>query len=356
MEYHNHYDHKARKHDGEGDEEQKDEEEAVLEGGEELAEAAETATLMPSGHHSSIRTAHHYRQRTAPLPARRKSHRVHCVLNFILTAVLLCSIAFVWLRDAATRRQSASSPDVERYHYYSPALEATKHGSRITHFNHTKWSPFSPSKSTTLDYVNGNWSALLRTGMISLSEAELRRAGAPPDSVRLPPESSGGYLAYLASHHHLHCLYLLHQSLHASHYEQTGEGMWAASMSAERRVSHWDHCVEALRQYVVCEADATVVTHSWFEGYDKPVASQANPRRCADWDAHFRWQLDRQVTAPPASPPASAPGQDEGEGGEDKGEEGHHQMWSLKKPPGAVERPVLPVEPPPGSMSMYLPV
>lgn len=203
---------------------------------------------------------------------------------------------------------------------------------------------------------------------MSLSEPELRRAGAPADSVRLPPESEsesesggGGYLAYLASHHHLHCLYLLHQSLHADYYAGTGAGMWA--LSAERRLSHWDHCVEALRQYVVCEADATVVTHSWFEGYDEPVASQENPRRCADWDAHFRWQLDRQAAAPLPPPTEFTPGKGEGEG-EGKGGEGregdhhHHQheMWSLKKPPGAVERPVLPVDPPPGAMEMYLPV
>ncbi len=162
--------------------------------------------------------------------------------------------------------------------------------------------------------------------MISLSEEELQRAGAPPGAVRLPPESGGGYMAYLASHHHLHCLYLLHQSLHADYYAPRSK-VWRAP--AEWRLSHWDHCVESLRQYVTCGADATVVTHAWFEGFAEPVASQENPRRCADWDAHLRWQQDRQVPAPRAP---------------------------LSKPPDAVERPVLPVDPPPGAMSMYLPV
>ena len=41
---------------------------------------------------------------------------------------------------------------------------------------------------------------------MGLSDDEFRQVGAPPSSVRLPPESGGGYLAYLASHHHLHCL------------------------------------------------------------------------------------------------------------------------------------------------------
>lgn len=116
MEYHHHhhYDPIASKDD------KGEEETALLESGKEPEEAAETgALMMTSGRHSSIRTAHHqYRQKPAPLLTRwRKSHSVHCVLNLFLTAVLLCSIVFVWLRDAATKRQS-TSPDVEHYHYY----------------------------------------------------------------------------------------------------------------------------------------------------------------------------------------------------------------------------------------------
>ncbi|KAI2465739.1 hypothetical protein F4781DRAFT_408110 [Annulohypoxylon bovei var. microspora] len=160
--------------------------------------------------------------------------------------------------------------------------------------------------------------------MMSLNDEELRQAGASPDSMRLPPESGGGYMAYLASHHHLHCLYLLHQSLHQDYY-QTRSVVW--NVSAERRLSHWDHCVESLRQYVTCNADTTVVTHNWFEQINTPIATQQNPRRCANWDAHLRWQLDRQVPAP-------------------------HQL--LSKPPGVAELPALPVRPPLGYMSMYL--
>ncbi|KAI2635604.1 hypothetical protein GGS26DRAFT_549941 [Hypomontagnella submonticulosa] len=160
--------------------------------------------------------------------------------------------------------------------------------------------------------------------MMSLTEEELARVGASPDSVRLPPEIGGGYLAYLSSHHQLHCLYLLHQSLHQDYYA-TRSRVW--NMSAERRLSHWDHCIEALRQMVVCNADSVVLTHDWYEGIDDVVPNGQNPRRCADWDAHFRWQLDRQVRAP---------------------------KHPLSKTPGTIEKPVLPNTPPPGSLSMYI--
>lgn len=50
--------------------------------------------------------------------------------------------------------------------------------------------------------------------MLSITEDELLRVGAPRDSVRLP--GGGGYLAYLASHHHLHCLVSLNFNLDSS--------------------------------------------------------------------------------------------------------------------------------------------
>lgn len=157
---------------------------------------------------------------------------------------------------------------------------------------------------------------------MSLSEDDLIRVGGSPNSVRLP---GGGYMAYLSSHHQLHCLYLLHLSLHQDYYA-TRSRVW--EMSAERRLSHWDHCVEALRQVVQCNADSTVLTHDWYEGIDEPVANDHNLRRCADWDAHFQWQVDHQAPAP---------------------------KHPLTKSPGSVEKPVLPDRPPLGSLSMYIP-
>ena len=72
--------------------------------------------------------------------------------------------------------------------------------------------------------------------MMGLTEEELRLVGAPTTSIRLPPESGGGYMAYLASHHHLHCLYMLHQSLHQDYYA-TRSPVW--DMPEKLRTDHF---------------------------------------------------------------------------------------------------------------------
>lgn len=162
---------------------------------------------------------------------------------------------------------------------------------------------------------------------MSLSEEELTQTGASPVSaVKFPPESGGGYMSYLASHHHLHCLYLLHQSLHPDYYS-TRSTLWLDVPDPKKRLSHFDHCIEALRQYVTCNADTTVVTHQWFEEYPLPVPVQGNPRKCVDWDAHWQWQQDRQVPAP---------------------------KEPISKPSDVILQPLAPAVPPPGSLNSYI--
>ncbi|KAI0101538.1 hypothetical protein GGR51DRAFT_563438 [Nemania sp. FL0031] len=244
---------------------------------------------------------------------RRKPNNTFLVLNSTLMLVLLGAIAIVSI-DASTRaaqcnqRQTLWLKNVNPINVpniwalfgvkTAPALETTKPGSILTRFNYTKWSPFNPNRGDGIENVEGNWTRLLRLGMISFTEEELRLAGAAPDAIRLPVESGGGYLGYLASHHYTHCLWLLHMSLHEDFYASRSI-MW--NMTRERRVGHFDHCIEVLRQLVICDADTTPVTFHWYEDEADYLPDQSNPRRCADWDAHRQWQVDRQVPAPKES-------------------------------------------------------
>ncbi|KAI0169218.1 hypothetical protein GGR52DRAFT_593000 [Hypoxylon sp. FL1284] len=261
----------------------------------------------------------------------KRSYSIHHIVQCILTIALLCSIAVVWLYGAT--KNTGCTAGIEQYYHYSPALEATKPGSRLTSFNRTDWSPFNPNSGNSMEYVDSNWTAHLRVGMMGLTETELRQLGVAPESaVRLPASSGGGYMAYLASHHHLHCVYLLHQSLHPAFYAPRSPLWTEPGSDAAHRASHWNHCVETLRQLVMCNADASVVTHAWPPvelglGVDLPVPVSENPRRCADWDAHFRWQLERQVPAVDGEVP-------------------------LRRPPGAAPYPWM-LSRPEGYMSMY---
>ncbi|KAI0397599.1 hypothetical protein F5Y17DRAFT_415087 [Xylariaceae sp. FL0594] len=254
---------------------------------------------------------------------RERATYIHSILNTALTIILV----LFWLittRYNDPGCQEAHALDQEQAFLYSPALQATRPGSRITRLNHTRWSPFNPSHGGSLEDADRNWTRILRVGMTSLSEEDLIRIGAKPDAVKLPEESGGCYLAFTSSHHQLHCLYLLHQSLHPDYYSSRSP-VWR--MEAKLRLSHWNHYVEILRQYVTCQADTTMIMMYWEDGLQFPAPDNGNPRKCADWDSHFRWQLDHQAPAP-AHP--------------------------LTRPPGASGITPIPEHPPDGYLSMYL--
>lgn len=46
--------------------------------------------------------------------------------------------------------------------HLAPALEATKPGFRVTQFNETRWSPYSPESGYPFEHIDGNWTNLLR--------------------------------------------------------------------------------------------------------------------------------------------------------------------------------------------------
>ena len=51
-----------------------------------------------------------------------------------------------------------------------------------------------------------------------------------------------------------------------------------------------DHCLELIRQVVMCRPDTTLTTFEWVDGETKPSLKLESPSRmCVDWD---KWTQD----------------------------------------------------------------
>lgn len=70
---------------------------------------------------------------------------------------------------------------------------------------------------------------------------------------------------------------------------------------------HADHCLESLRQAVMCSADVSVYTLKWTpHSRYKPSVEVPQPRACVDWEALHEWMSGRaasldDVIGPPES-------------------------------------------------------
>ena len=53
-----------------------------------------------------------------------------------------------------------------------------------------------------------------------------------------------------------------------------------------------EHCIEGLRQYIMCQPDLTVWTFDWKAGFDSPVPNHHVDHECVNWDKLQDW-VDR---------------------------------------------------------------
>ena len=60
-------------------------------------------------------------------------------------------------------------------------------------------------------------------------------------------------------------------------------------------VNSIDHCVDFLRQALMCQSDTSIITFHSVEGYDLPVPSYELPRTCMDFESIRSWVVERQV-------------------------------------------------------------
>lgn len=169
--------------------------------------------------------------------------------------------------------------------------------------------------------------------MIRLTEEEMRKMN--KTSVRL--RDGSGYVGYIEAIHMLHCVVCLgpdhciarlrlhrsqkriYQAQYPEHYPKLQQDKDAFSMH------HWstfscpwnlaaslhrcsgililtdltcstDHCLEVLRQGIMCNADVSINTYFW-ENPRTIKGSRAKTRKCTDWSRLQAWADERTLSA-----------------------------------------------------------
>jgi len=61
------------------------------------------------------------------------------------------------------------------------------------------------------------------------------------------------------------------------------------------RMVHLEHCLDTLRQGIMCKADLTPITMRWGSQQPIPHANFSSPHTCANWEAINDWSKERFV-------------------------------------------------------------
>ncbi|KAF2766845.1 hypothetical protein EJ03DRAFT_329740 [Teratosphaeria nubilosa] len=134
---------------------------------------------------------------------------------------------------------------------------------------------------------NEAWSDLILRGLTRISADE----AAPMHNKTMPiPDDPEHYIISLAVFHQLHCLNAIRFAV------------WNETMDVEKeaqhhetKISHLDHCVDLLRQALMCAADITPFVWARDPRDGKLHGITTTAHTCRDWDPIEQWAANRPI-------------------------------------------------------------
>ncbi|KAK5997739.1 Transacylase cctO-like protein [Cladobotryum mycophilum] len=142
----------------------------------------------------------------------------------------------------------------------------------------------NPFKGIPREELHSAWRGLLKYMNIRVQEKDLVKINRT--SVPLNDEK-GGYLATLDVFHELHCLNVVREQVYREYYPD--------KHSKAKQLEHADHCIDMLRQVLMCHGDIAVQTFGWRDDYRWPWPNFRVDHECRNWDAIMEWAGDNYV-------------------------------------------------------------
>lgn len=199
---------------------------------------------------------------------------VHVTVLLLYTAIFTTALWHVWSRPAAVESDT---------NIVSPLNAAIRRAVRTVNYNFEATSKF---KGPSVEDVAKEWTATLNQPH-NLRVHPSQMTAANLSSIRLS-DGSGDYIVQPVAYHMLHCLYTLYRYAHPEFYGEDPAGpAWV--------VEHTEHCIENLRQFVLCHAGAGASTFRWLESRKIPWPVLDTEETCIDWQYFDDWVQEHSV-------------------------------------------------------------
>ncbi|KAH7077437.1 hypothetical protein FB567DRAFT_596604 [Paraphoma chrysanthemicola] len=152
--------------------------------------------------------------------------------------------------------------------------------------------------------VDAAWDAFgLNYLPIKLSEDQALRAGLTSGvHLKYKDEFGGGYPALIKGFHHVHCLNLLRQSLYWNFGHYQAEHKLAFGDDFPLLKHHIHHCLDSLRQLLLCEIDVGVYGYVWFHlpgDRLRPTFDFNSTHKCRNFEEIREWSEKSQYPSEP---------------------------------------------------------
>ncbi|KAH9828729.1 uncharacterized protein C8Q71DRAFT_792669 [Rhodofomes roseus] len=179
----------------------------------------------------------------------------------------------------------------ERLSAYSPAIQAVEYNDVVFNGSLRHPSEFRGSPTPELDAA---WDRISGLRPLRLSEDDLAKIGkeSTPSLAKYHEEDGGGYFATIEIAHHMHCLNMLRKATYWDYYAPLDDSY---QKDPDFHRVHLDHCIELLRQSLMCTADVGLITFNWVGNHRTPWPDFSTQHRCRNFDKIVDWNQAHSV-------------------------------------------------------------
>ncbi|KAF9075812.1 hypothetical protein BDP27DRAFT_1380483 [Rhodocollybia butyracea] len=143
-------------------------------------------------------------------------------------------------------------------------------------FGLTRWQSAGPD-------VDAAWQELYNNTILRIPK---NQAAQLPNRTYPIAGDDGYYIANLDVFHQLHCLNMVRMALHIEDYQHNA---W------ELEDRHVSHCVDSIRQSLMCSADISVNVWQWNEPYNTVTGYSSQAHQCRNFFKLRDWALDHAI-------------------------------------------------------------
>ncbi|KAJ6551767.1 hypothetical protein B0H19DRAFT_1264401 [Mycena capillaripes] len=158
---------------------------------------------------------------------------------------------------------------------YSPAQDAVEYG--VTTYAIGGDKRFHIPPSPALDKA---WNDLYNFGISQIPKSQ---AALLPNKTHPIPGDEANYIVELDVFHNLHCLNMIRKGLHSDYYADAME------------IDHLDHCIDWIRQALMCAGDTSVVVWQWDPKQNKTTFQGDVAHTCRNFDKLRDWGKSHMI-------------------------------------------------------------
>ncbi|KAJ3558166.1 hypothetical protein NM688_g1083 [Phlebia brevispora] len=222
-------------------------------------------------------------------PVNVASERKHRRVRFrdlllVIETVLLFAGFILWLRNTRPARIMKETCQL----LYSPAQDAIQY--EVKQFRNGIWDAtiYEGEPSEELDQA---WNDLYND--FGISQIPKWQADLLPNPSAPFDENPDYYIVQLSMFHQMHCLNTIRKALRPDYYTDPVTGL-LDGFSPRGLRAHMKHCVDNLRQAIMCAGDISPIVWHWSDEDQGNIVNLDVPHSCRSYDSLAAWAKAHQ--------------------------------------------------------------